>query len=99
MTISADWAIPRETRELVGPIVVEVDGVVVEEFEVALIKDRTRPLESDWADTSDVEGEHYLLVGVGTPRVLEPGIWAMWARYTANPERPVVPAFAYVLVE
>lgn len=90
-----EWRIPRESKELVGPIGVLVDGVPVTDFQVALIPRSARPVESDWTPPMNVDGEFYVLVGPGA-RVLPVGSYYLWPRYTSNPEVPVLNPIATI---
>ena len=84
------WRIPRESVELIGPITVTEEEEVIESFDVALLPVGTRPTEDDWAAPEVVESNYFILVGPGTDLELDPGSYLLWARYTANPEIPVL---------
>jgi hypothetical protein len=83
------WTLPRETKELVGPITAADGTVPVTTFQVALILDDTRPLETDWQTPTDMAGEKFILVGA-SPNILTPGTYKVWVRWTAGDEVPVV---------
>lgn len=93
------WTMPRESRELVGPINVTANGVAVVGFEVALIPSDVRPAETDWGPPDVVQGQRWVLVGPGTPRALGPGYYWLWVRYTANPESPVLAYVGHIRVD
>lgn len=94
MTIATVWRVPRESDEFVGPITLTatVDGAVVpissDAVQFAVIPDRARPAEADWADPVGEPGG----VGIGvTAAPVSTSIrYGIWAKITDNPFAPVL---------
>lgn len=82
------WRLPAETKEWVGPIVVDANGEPVSTFELTLTKDAARP--ALWKAPLKLSGGYGLLVGLGTDFPLAVGHrHSLWVRFTAMPESPV----------
>ena len=84
--------IPRESLELVGPLVVtaldtEGQPVPLTSLEVTIKPRGARPT-SGWETPLTVDGALYVLIGP-PDRALEPGGYIVWGRLTDSPETPV----------
>ena len=92
------WTVPRESREWIGPITPTYVGATITTFDVACIAYGTHPLETDWMAPTMLGQAAGVLIGPGTTLILPPGPYALWCRFLANPERPVVTDFGNVIV-
>ena len=88
--MAVTWEIPSISREWVGPITVTVDGAPVTTFQVAVKPKRVKPVEADWTAPLELEAELGVLVGDGTAVPLTERAYELWARFTADPERPAI---------
>lgn len=88
--MTVEWRIPRESKELVGPIVASDRGVPVTDFQVAVVLRGSRPSEADWKAPDMVGDVAYVLIGPGTARPLPSAVYKLWVRWsTTAPEVPV----------
>lgn len=73
---------PRETVEFLE-VVVTLDGVPCDTFQVCIAPYRARP--SGWAPAVTVAGKRGVMIAG-----LAPGSYVVWARVPDNPETPVI---------
>lgn len=72
------------------PVIVELDGAVIEEFDVCIVPYRARP--EDWQSPTVLEGQPGIMI-----QGLEIGTYDIYVRITHNPEIPVIPAGQVVI--
>lgn len=81
------WSLPRESKELVGPITVTKDDVAYPTFQIAVAAYGSRPVT--FTDPTTVDNLQYRLTGPSTTD-LAPGRYILWAKVTDTPEIPVI---------
>ena len=75
----------RETVEF-QPVLITLDGAqVTTGVEFAVIIPSARPVSSNWANATTLDGDIGFLV-----QNLAVGTWNVWARITDSPEIPVI---------
>ena len=100
LVTTTTWTVPRESREWIGPISLtnKITGLPIGTFDTACLPIGQHPVEADWAAPTVLGAANGVLVGPGTPLALPGGTYALWCRFLANPERPVITDFGYVIV-
>lgn len=82
------WNLRSVTLDRVGPITVAPNGTPTLAFEVAFVPTYDIPVESDWEPPTVVDGQAWVVVGVGSAHPLTRGEYAVWTRYDTGSTRP-----------
>lgn len=89
--MTTTWKVPALSKEWVGGITVTLDGVAVTTYEVAVIPRQSDPIATDWLPPEPLGGKLGITIGPGSEvGALDKGTYRLWARFTSNPEVPVL---------
>lgn len=83
------WRIPRESKEWIGPLVININGVPTTDYELSLVAVGDRPIT--WVAPTLIGANRGLMVGPTTSFPVTPGPYRIWARVLGvTPEAPVI---------
>lgn len=83
-------SIPSISREYLHvPVTGPAEGVPVE---IAVVGRDAEPADSDWKPAAWDGTDAKILIGPGSALILAEGVYSVWVRVTASPERPALKA-------